>query len=79
MEKGQARLHRSQPKMRGCGAWVFWSRGPKSGPQREGELGVEEGVQHFGGGGGQRPRKISERSEEESCRQGAPPPESPLP
>lgn len=29
MEKVQAGLRRSQLKMQICGAWVFWSQGPK--------------------------------------------------
>lgn len=37
VEKGQAGLQRLQLKMQVCGAWVFWSRGPKegAGPRRE--------------------------------------------
>lgn len=37
MEKGQAGLRRSQLKMQVCGAWVFWSRGPKEGARPGGK------------------------------------------
>lgn len=57
VEKGQAGLWRSQLKMQVCGAWVFWTRGPKEearprGKSREVEelgVAVRKGVQHFGG------------------------------
>lgn len=36
MEKVQAGLRRSQLKMQICGAWVFWSQGPKEEARPEG-------------------------------------------
>lgn len=45
--------------MQVCGAWVFWSRGLREGGatrREEKEARVGEGVQHFGGVGGWRPR-----------------------
>lgn len=36
MEKVQAGLRRSQLKMQICGAWVFWSWGPKEEADQKG-------------------------------------------